>query len=88
MRKFFNAYWNETALRPLFNWGGAFWETPMRLDKKTHVPVAYDLRQKEPCRELAAPASAIYTVHTDPQLRTSYTGTSGSKLPVPHRVSA
>ncbi len=88
MRKFFKMSWNETGVGALWNWGGAFWEFPMRLDTKKNVPVAFDLRPQAPCREQPVSASAVYTVHTDPLLRTSYTGTSQPSLPVPHRFSA
>lgn len=86
MRKFYNMSWNETALASLLNWGGAFWESPMRLETTTDVPVAFELRQASSSCEVAA--SAVYTVHTDPQLRTCYTGDSEPSLPVPHRFSA
>lgn len=88
MRKFFNAFWNETALRPLFNWGGTFWEKPMRLDTQTEVPVAFDLRQQTTTSEQDAHALATYTIHTDPEQRTAYAGSSEKSLPIAHRVSA
>lgn len=88
MRKFFNTQWNESAIGSLLNWGGAFWERPMRLDTQTDVPVAFDLSQQTTCCEQPAPASAIYTIHTDPELRTDYTGSSEASLPIPHRFSA
>ena len=88
MHKFFSTQWNEMTFGSLLSWGGTFWERPMRLDTQTDVPVAFDLRQQTTCCEQPAPASAIYTIHTDPEQRTAYTGSSEESLPVPHRISA
>ena len=88
MRKFFTTPWNELTLGSLLSWGGAFWERPMRLDTQTDVPVAFDLRQQTGSGEQFAHPSATYTIHTDPEQRTAYTGSSEDNLPVPHRASA
>lgn len=60
----------------------------MRLDTQTEVPVALDLRQQTRTSEQDAHALATYSIHTDPEQRIAYTGSSDKTLPIAHRVSA
>lgn len=60
----------------------------MRLQSEDDAPVAFELLQQANGCERTQSASAIYTIHTDMNLRTVYSGlTVEPRLPVPHRFS-